>query len=78
MSVITIRNVSDDLNARLKERARERGQSLQQFLLRELEEVADRSPIEARLRALTSGLPRRDIARADLDRAVRGAADDRR
>ena len=32
MTVITIRNVPDELNERLKLRARERGQSLQQFL----------------------------------------------
>ena len=50
MTVITIRNVPEDVNARLKEQARARGQSLQQFLLRELEEAANRTPLEQRLR----------------------------
>ena len=39
MTVITIRNVPEDLNDALKARAAEQGQSLQQFLLRRLAEI---------------------------------------
>lgn len=50
MTVITIRNVPDDLSATLRHRAADRGQSLQQFLLRELAAIAERSPVEDALR----------------------------
>jgi plasmid stability protein len=50
MTVITIRNVPNELSDKLKEQARRHGQSLQQFLLRELADVAERSTVEERLR----------------------------
>jgi plasmid stability protein len=56
MTVITIRNVPEELNEQLKARARERGQSLRQFLLRELVDVAQRSPLEDRLCEVLSPL----------------------
>lgn len=70
MTVITIRNVPDELNERLKARASERGQSLQQFLLAELRDVADRSPLEVRLREALDGRTGRRFATADIAAAL--------
>ena len=39
---ITIRNVPDDVHKELKERAALRGQSMQEYLRRELERIASR------------------------------------
>lgn len=66
MTVITIRNVPDDVNENLKRQARARGQSLQQFLLRELEEAAHRTPLEQRLREVLESLPRVNLTRAEI------------
>ena len=77
MTVITIRNVPDELNERLKLRARERGQSLQQFLLRELTEVADRSPLEERLREVLSRRPEVSVASEDIRVALDEARQER-
>jgi antitoxin FitA len=40
--MIQIRNVPDELHRKLKVRAAERGTSLSEFLLAEVEEIADR------------------------------------
>jgi antitoxin FitA len=40
--MIQIRNVPDDLHRKLKVRAAERGTSLSEYLLAEVEEIADR------------------------------------
>ena len=49
---VTIRNVPDDVRASLADRAAHRGQSLQEFLLRELTSAAQRpDTFEAILRA---------------------------
>jgi plasmid stability protein len=40
--MIQIRNVPDDIHRKLKVRAAERGTSLSEFLLAEVEEIADR------------------------------------
>jgi plasmid stability protein len=66
MTVITIRNVPEDVNEKLKKRAGERGQSLQQFLLRELAEVAERSPLEQRLREVIEQSPKMDITKEEI------------
>lgn len=77
MTVITIRNVPEELNDRLKMRARERGQSLQQFLLRELAGVAERSPVEARLREVLAPLSPVSISPEDIWAALEAARADR-
>jgi plasmid stability protein len=65
-TVITIRNVPEDVNEKLKQRAAERGQSLQQFLLRELADVAERSPLEQRWAAALEGLPRVEVSKDEI------------
>ena len=77
MTVITIRNVPEDLNERLKSRARERGQSLQQFLLRELSDVAARSPLEARLREVLAGTRPHPVDPAAVLTALEAGRSDR-
>jgi len=77
MTVITIRNVPEGINDQLKRQARARGQSLQQYLLRELEEAANRSTLEERLREVLGRHPEVDIARGDVLRAVKTARGDR-
>jgi plasmid stability protein len=85
MTVITIRNVPEDVNEKLKQRAADRGQSLQQFLLRELADVAERSPLEERLRAVIEQSPKISVTgeqivaiieagRNERDEAIRRAA----
>ena len=70
MTVITIRNVPDELNERLKARASERGQSLQQFLLAELRDVAERSPLEVRLREVLEPLSPLTVSTGDIVAAL--------
>jgi plasmid stability protein len=53
--MIQIRNVPDDLHRRLKVRAAEKGLSLSDYLLSELEEIAEQPTLEefvARVRSL--------------------------
>jgi plasmid stability protein len=45
MKVIQIRNVPDELHRKLKVRAAERGTSLSEYLLAEVEELADRPTV---------------------------------
>ena len=73
MTVITIRNVPEELNERLKARASERGQSLQQFLLGELRDVAERSPLEVRLREVLEPLSPLTVSTADIVAALETA-----
>ena len=77
MTVITVRNVPEELNARLKERASERGQSLQQFLLAELRDVAERSPLEVRLREALGPLSPLSVSSADIVDALEAARQER-
>jgi predicted DNA binding CopG/RHH family protein len=56
MTVITIRDVSDEDSRRLKEQAELRGQSLQRFLRDELHAIANRTPLERALEAALDGL----------------------
>lgn len=73
MSVmIQIRNVPDDLHRRLKARAAESGQSLSDYLLNEIRDVAARPTIEElrrRLHELSPVIP--DETPADVVRAER-------
>lgn len=77
MTVITIRNVPDELNERLKARATERGQSLQQFLLAELKDVAERSPLEVRLREMLEPLSPLNVSTSDIVSALETSRADR-
>ena len=63
----------DELNARLKERAGQRGQSLQQFLLSELRDMAERSPLEVRLREALGPVAPLSVSTADLVSALEAA-----
>jgi plasmid stability protein len=70
---IQIRNVPEDLHRRLRVRAAAEGVSLSEYLLRELEEVADRPSLREvyeRARARGAGVPNADIVAAV--REVRG------
>lgn len=80
MTVITIRNVPDDLSATLRHRAADRGQSLQQFLLRELTAIAERSPVEDALRhvlALHLADAPTDVDTAEIVSAIEQAREER-
>ena len=70
MTVITIRDVPDELNARLKAQAKARGQSVQAFLHHHLERIAEESRVEERLRLLLSELPRVEISEEDFHAAI--------
>lgn len=56
MTVITIRDVSEEDSRRLKEQAELRGQSLQRFLREELHAIANRTPLEQALTRALDGL----------------------
>lgn len=80
MTVITIRNVPEELNEALKARAKEQGQSLQQFVLRQLE-LAGSSPAlnQQRWADFIARTPKvnLDISREEVVRFVReGRGDD--
>jgi hypothetical protein len=77
MTVITIRHVPADVNEKLKLRARERGQSLQQFLLRELADAAERSPLERRIGQVLEGLPPVEVSRDEIVAALQAGRDER-
>ncbi|HET8931586.1 MAG TPA: hypothetical protein VFN21_13075 [Acidimicrobiales bacterium] len=74
MSMVQIRNVPDELVAELKARAAARRQTLTDYLLDQLTELAQVPPVDDVLDRLASG-PRRDLgARAvDLLDEVRSA-----
>ena len=73
---ITIRNVPDEVRAELAARAARSGRSLQEFLLRELAELASRPSVDdviarARVRARATGTqldPAQIVAARDADR----------
>jgi plasmid stability protein len=75
MTVITIRNVPDEVNEKLKQRAAERGQSVQQFLLRTISEAAEQSPLEQRLLEVIARSPKVEIT---ADETVQLIEDGRR
>ncbi len=52
MASITIRNVPEELHAILTERARMRGQSLQEYLLSELNKLAQKPDVDVWLATL--------------------------
>jgi plasmid stability protein len=73
---ITIRNVPDDVRDELAARAAKTGRSLQEYLLRELTDMASRPSVDdilsrARARVQATGTqldPRRILADRDADR----------
>lgn len=76
-TAITIRNVPDAVRNELAARAARSGRSLQEYLLMELTQLAEKPSmdewverVEARLRAHPTGITRAEIL-ADLD-AIRG------
>lgn len=66
MTVLTIRDVPDQLNDLLKARAKEQGQSVQQFVLRGLWRLAEESPLEQRLADFLADLPDVTVSRSRL------------
>ena len=67
MTVITIRDIPRETSEQLKEQAAARGQSLQQFLRRELIEISQRSPLEAQLAAVLDSLPALRISDTEIE-----------
>lgn len=67
MTVITIRDIPPHTSEQLKEQAAARGQSLQQFLRRELIEIAQRSPLETELAAVLDSLPALRISNTEIE-----------
>lgn len=66
MPNVLVRDVPDDIHARLQQRAAERGQSLQQYLIAELKLLAERPTLEEVL----DRIDRRSGGRVGFDRAV--------
>lgn len=70
MTVITIRDVSDETNTKLKARAANHGLSVQQFLHREIERLANESTIEERLRDVLAMAPAPQVSREQFRAAM--------
>jgi plasmid stability protein len=73
--MLQVRNVPDDVHAELRRRARAAGVSLSEYLLRELERIAARPPIEEVL--ARSASRRLDISMADVVETVRAERPER-
>lgn len=71
--MIQIRNVPDELHRTLKVRAAQRGMSLSDYLLSELEEIADKPTMSEWLERVASS-PKANIGdkAVDIIRAARG------
>jgi plasmid stability protein len=67
--MLQVRNVPDDVHAELRRRAQAAGVSLSEYVLRELERVAARPPIEEVL--ARSASRRLDISMADVVETIR-------
>jgi antitoxin FitA len=74
MTNILVREVPEDVHATLQRRAEERGQSLQQYLVTQLQRLADRPSLEETLRRIES----RSGGRVGLGQAVADLSEDRR
>jgi plasmid stability protein len=66
---LQVRNVPDDVHAELRRRARAAGVSLSEYLLRELERIAARPPIEEVL--ARSASRRLDMSMAEVVETIR-------
>ena len=76
MTVITIRNVPDELNESIKTLAAGAGQSVQQYLLGVMHTQVERSAIEDRLTALLDSSPPANVTTAEIVAAVRAHRDE--
>jgi len=73
MTNVLIRNLPDEVHARLQRRAEQAGQSLQSYLVAELTELAERPAIDDVLKRIG----RRSGGRVGLEQAVKDLAADR-
>ncbi len=73
--MLQVRNVPDDVHAELRRRARAAGVSLSEYVLRELERLATRPPIEEVL--ARSASRRLDISMADVVEIIRAERPER-
>ena len=73
--MLQVRNVPDDVHAELRRRAHVAGVSLSEYVLRELERVAARSPIEEVL--ARSASRRLDVSMADVVATIRAERPER-
>ena len=73
--MLQVRNVPDDVHAELRRRAQAAGVSLSEYVLRELERVAARPPIEEVL--ARSASRRLDITMADVVATIRAERPER-
>ncbi len=71
MPAIQIRNVSDSAHSRLKERARDRGQSLSEYLRLELEQMAATPTIQEMVELVAQDEPVGGESAAEAIRAGR-------
>ena len=74
MPNVLVRNLPDEVHAQLQRRAESRGQSLQQYLVVELQRLAERPTIDEVL----DRIDRRRSGRVGFDQAVADLAEDRR
>jgi antitoxin FitA len=73
--MLQVRNVPDDVHAELRRRAQVAGVSLSEYLLRELERIAARPPIEEVL--ARSASRRLDISMAEVVETLRSERPER-
>ena len=73
--MLQVRNVPDDVHAELRRRAQAAGVSLSEYVLRELERVAARPPIEEVL--ARSASRRLDVSMADVVATIRAERPER-
>lgn len=73
MSNVLVRNISDDVHAKLQRRAQQRGQSLQQYLAQELERLAEKPTVEEVLERIS----RHEGGSVGLNQAVADLHDER-
>jgi plasmid stability protein len=73
--MLQVRNVPEDVHAELRRRAQAAGVSLSEYVLRELEKVAARPPIEEVL--ARSASRRLDISMADVVETIRAERPER-
>jgi hypothetical protein len=74
MTNILVRGVPEDVHATLQRRAERQGQSLQQYLVTQLQRLAERPSLEETLRRIES----RSGGRIGLEQAVADLGEDRR
>ena len=73
MPNVLVRDLPEEVHARLQRRAESQGQSLQQYLVAELRRLAERPTIDAVL----DRIERRTGGRVGLDQAVADLSEDR-